>query len=242
MADRRGPRIGVLALQGDFPEHRAAVDAAAGSGSARFVRSPKDLGAIDALLLPGGESTAIASLLSRSGLWDPLREHLSQGLPALGTCAGLILLAKEIEASEFGRDPPTLGALNVTVRRNDYGRQVESFEGPVEIEGLDDPPFHGVFIRAPRIVDIRTPADPIARRGEEIVGVRQGRVWGLTFHPELSGDPRLLRMFVSQVVQPSLRSQAERGSAEGSPPRRREGGRSAAEAPGRNRTRSARAR
>lgn len=198
-APPRSPSVGVLAVQGDFPEHRVAVDAVAGPGSARLVRSPSDLAHVEALLLPGGESTAIAGMLERTGLWEPLKRRASTGLPILGTCAGLILLADEVERSPFGRDPPTLGLLDIAVRRNDFGRQVDSFEGPVQVDPLGDRPFPGVFIRAPRIVRVGPKAQPIAHRGVEVVGVRQRSIWGFTFHPELSGDPRLLASFLAGV-------------------------------------------
>jgi 5'-phosphate synthase pdxT subunit len=188
--------VGVLALQGDVPEHLAALARLGGGRAARPVRTPADLASIDALFLPGGESTTIARLLKESGLWGPLGERLDQGLPVLATCAGLIVLARRLEASPSGPNPPTLGRLDVTVRRNDYGSQRESFEGAVVIDGLEGPPFPGVFIRAPRILEVGPRATAFARRGTEVVGVRSGPVWGLTFHPELSGDPRIHERFL----------------------------------------------
>ena len=192
-------RTGVLALQGDVPEHLAAL-ARLGAGAAPVaVRGPADLAAVDALFLPGGESTTIARLLRESGLWEPLAARLRSGLPVLATCAGLILLAHRLAPSPAGGNPPTIDALDVTVRRNDYGSQRESFEDAVRVEGLPGAPFPGVFIRAPRILQLGPRATAIAWRGNEVVGVRQGPVWGLTFHPELAGDPRLHARFLAEA-------------------------------------------
>jgi 5'-phosphate synthase pdxT subunit len=188
--------VGVLALQGDFPEHRRALARLLPPEKILDVRGPKALERCDAILLPGGESTAIARYLADAGLWYPLGERLTRGMPVLATCAGLILLAKELEPGGGGDDPPTLGALDIRVRRNDYGRQRESFEAPVRVEGLSGGPFPGVFIRAPRILKVVEPAEPFAFRASEVVGVRQGSRWALSFHPELSNDPRLLSAFL----------------------------------------------
>lgn len=193
-------RVGVLALQGDVPEHQRALQDVLPQHEVRLVRSIADLQHVDALFLPGGESTTIARLMESSGLWGALRHRLAEGLPVLATCAGLILLSRRLEPSPTGRDPPTLGVLDVQVRRNDYGRQRESFEAPVRIEGLAGPPFPGIFIRSPRILDVGAAARPFAFRGPEVVGVRAGAVWGLTFHPELSGDPRVHRAFLEAVL------------------------------------------
>ncbi len=192
-------RIGVLALQGDVPEHFRALARLGGDRAARAVRAPADLEAVDALFLPGGESTTIVRLLRASGLWAPLGARIDRGLPVLATCAGLIVLAKHLAPSPTGGNPPTLARLDVTVRRNDYGTQRESFEGPVTVDGLDGPPFPGVFIRAPRILQVGKGATAFARRGGEIVGVRAGPLWGLTFHPELSEDPRLHQRFLEEA-------------------------------------------
>jgi pyridoxal 5'-phosphate synthase pdxT subunit len=191
--------VGVLALQGDVPEHLNAIARLGVRPEPTPVRRPADLETVDALFLPGGESTTIARLLRESGLWKPLARRLEQGLPVLATCAGLILLSARLEAGPSGPNPPTLARLDVTVRRNDYGSQRESFEGPVRLAGLAGPPFPGVFIRAPRILSVGPGAEAIAWRGEEVVGVRQGPVWGLSFHPELSGDPRVHERFLSEA-------------------------------------------
>lgn len=189
-------KVGVLALQGDVPEHLAALAAILPGDQIRAVRTPVDLGSVGALFMPGGESTTIARLLVQNGLWNPLGDRLKGGLPVLATCAGLILLARELAPGASGIDPPTLGVLDVEVRRNDYGAQRESFEAPVRVEGLGGPPFPGVFIRSPRILSFGPDASPFAWRGDEVVGVRSGNMWGLAFHPELSGDSRLHRRFL----------------------------------------------
>jgi pyridoxal 5'-phosphate synthase pdxT subunit len=195
-------RIGVLAVQGDAPEHLRAAHEAAPRSEVLPVRTAAELEGVDRLILPGGESTTIAGLLERNGLFEPLRRRLADGLPTLATCAGLILLAQRLDRGRGGRDPPTFGALDVTVRRNDYGGQVESFEAPLRVSGVTGPPFPGVFIRAPRILEVGRAATPIAWLGHEVVGVRQGSVWGLTFHPELASDPRLIAAFLESADRP----------------------------------------
>ncbi|HZY70040.1 MAG TPA: pyridoxal 5'-phosphate synthase glutaminase subunit PdxT [Thermoplasmata archaeon] len=192
-------KVGVLALQGDVPEHARAAAEAARDEEVVLVRRPRDLEGVEALLMPGGESTTIAGLLERNRLFEPLAERLKAGLPVLATCAGLILLAQRLERSEGGRDPKTLGVLDVLVRRNDYGAQRESFEAPVRVEGLSGAAFPGVFIRAPRILEVGPGARPIAWRGEEVVGAAHGLAWGLTFHPELAPDRRLLAHFLAEA-------------------------------------------
>jgi pyridoxal 5'-phosphate synthase pdxT subunit len=197
-------KVGVLALQGDVPEHVAAVARVLPAGDVSMVHTPADLEAVDALTMPGGESTTIASLLEKSGLWDPLAVRMKEGMPVLATCAGLILLAKHLEAIPSGKNPRTFGVLDVTVRRNDYGNQIASFEGPVHVAGLNGP-YPGVFIRAPRILSVGKGAEPVARRGPEIVGAQSGALVGLSFHPELTQDPRLYAWFMHEVVGPAYR-------------------------------------
>jgi pyridoxal 5'-phosphate synthase pdxT subunit len=192
-------KLGVLALQGDVPEHRRALERVVASSDVIAVRAPAELATVDALFLPGGESTTIARLLDESGLWGPLRERLRSGLPVLATCAGLILLARNLAPGASGTDPPTLGILDVTVRRNDHGPQRDSCEAPVLVDGLGGKPFVGAFIRSPRILAVGPEATPIAWREDEVVGVRSGPVWGLTFHPELSDDPRVHRRFLASA-------------------------------------------
>jgi pyridoxal 5'-phosphate synthase pdxT subunit len=197
-------KVGVLALQGDVPEHLAAVTRVIPPSDVASVHTPADLEEVDALTMPGGESTTIASLLEKSGLWDPLAVRMRDGMPVLATCAGLILLAQRLEPVPGGRDPRTFGLLDVTVRRNDYGPQIASFEGPVYVAGLNGP-FLGVFIRAPRILEIGRSAEPVARRDHEVVGVQSGALVGLTFHPELTQDPRLHAWFLHEVAAPAYR-------------------------------------
>ncbi len=193
-------RAGVLALQGDVPEHLRALADVVPAHDLVAVRGPGDLAEVGALFLPGGESTTIVRLLQQNGLWHPLGERLRAGLPVLATCAGLIVLARALAPGPSGTDPPTLEFLDVTVRRNDYGAQRESFEAAVRVEGLAGAPFPGVFIRAPRILEVGAAARPIAWWGEQVVGIRQGSVWGLTFHPELSPDRRLHRLFLESAA------------------------------------------
>jgi pyridoxal 5'-phosphate synthase pdxT subunit len=194
-------KVGVLALQGDVPEHLSALSAVVPDHHLVSVRRPVDLAAVDALFLPGGESTTIARLLQKAGLWEPLGERARAGMPVLATCAGLILLSRTLVTSPSGINPPTLDLLDIEVRRNDYGAQRESFEGDVRVDGLRGAPFHGVFIRAPRILGVGRGATPIAWWNDEVVGVRQGSVWGLTFHPELSPDRRLHRLFLADATR-----------------------------------------
>jgi pyridoxal 5'-phosphate synthase pdxT subunit len=193
-------KVGVLALQGDVPEHLAALRTVVPPKSLVAVRRPGDLDDLNALFLPGGESTTIARLLSETGIWTALARRLADGFPVLATCAGLILLARDLAPAASGPDPPTFGVLDVRVRRNDYGPQRESFEAPVRVDGVSGATFPGVFIRSPRILAVGADAMPIAWRGDEVVGVRAGPVWGLAFHPELTGDPRVHRAFLRAVL------------------------------------------
>ena len=183
--------IGVLALQGAFREHIRAFERL--GVATCLVRLPEDLQGLDGLVIPGGESTTITMLLERMGLLEPVSEALRGGLPALGTCAGMIVLADRITDGIEGQRG--LGVLDISVRRNGYGRQLDSFEADLEVEGLEGGPFPGVFIRAPVVED---PGDTevLASHGGHPVAVRQGRVMALAFHPELSGDLRLHEEFV----------------------------------------------
>jgi 5'-phosphate synthase pdxT subunit len=184
-------KAGVLALQGAFREHAEVLDAL--GVEPVEVRVPTHLSAVDALFLPGGESTTVGKLLVSSGLLDPLRSRLADGLPVFGTCAGMILLASRV--LDGRADQPALGALDCTVRRNAYGRQRESFEARLEISGLDGG-FPGVFIRSPVVEEVATGVEVLATHDDRPVLVRQGAVWGSTFHPELSGDLRLHQQFL----------------------------------------------
>ena len=191
------PRIGVLALQGDTREHLAALrEAGADSLS---VRRQSELDAVDGLVIPGGESTTMSHLLLDLDLLEPLRRRLADGLPAYGACAGMILLASEIlDAGASGRKALPLRGIDMTVRRNAFGRQVDSFEGDIEFEGLDDP-VRAVFIRAPWVERVGAGVQVLARAAGHVVAVRQGSVLATAFHPEMTGDRRIHRLFVDIV-------------------------------------------
>lgn len=201
------PTIGVLALQGDVREHVAALEAS--GARAVSVRRVSELDAVDGLVLPGGESTTIDKLLRAFDLDGPLRERLAAGLPAYGSCAGMILLADRVLDGIDGQR--TLGGLDITVRRNAFGRQVDSFETDLTIEGVDDSgtdPVHAVFIRAPWVEETGPAATVLGavRTGPaagRIVAVRQGPLLATSFHPEVTGDTRVHRLFV-RIVRESL--------------------------------------
>ncbi|SDS06849.1 pyridoxal 5'-phosphate synthase glutaminase subunit PdxT [Corynebacterium timonense] len=186
------PTVGVLALQGGVREH---VDMLASLGAAvTTVRTPKDLTGIDGVVIPGGESSTIDRLLRIFGLFDPLREELARGLPVLGTCAGLITLASEIVDPAPGQG--SLGVIDMTVRRNSFGRQIAS---DVEKLATSYGEVRGAFIRAPEVLDARGAARVIARRGEAIVGVETDTAIAVSFHPELTGDTTIHERFLEAV-------------------------------------------
>lgn len=188
----------MLALQGDTREHLAALREAGAQTST--VRRRAELDAVDALVIPGGESTTISLLLREFDLLEPLRHRLAAGMPAYGSCAGMILLATEIlDAGEPGREASALGAIDMAVRRNAFGRQVDSFEGDIDFTGLDGP-VHAVFIRAPWVERVGPQVQVLARTGEHIVAVRQGAVLATAFHPEVTGDRRVHKLFVDIVT------------------------------------------
>ncbi|HVE18151.1 MAG TPA: pyridoxal 5'-phosphate synthase glutaminase subunit PdxT [Ilumatobacteraceae bacterium] len=186
--------VGVLALQGAFAAHQRALESA--GATTRQVRQPGDLGGIDALVMPGGESTTMSRLLTTSGLFDDIKSLLSDGLPVLGTCAGMILLATEV--LDGRPDQLSFGAIDITVQRNGYGRQIDSFETDLDVVGFDAP-FHAVFVRAPKVVAIGTNVEVIAEYDGVPVVVRQGHVMVASFHPELTGDGRLHAKFLQEV-------------------------------------------
>ncbi len=190
-------KVGVLALQGDVGEHALALGEV--GAHAVEVRAPEDLAGVDALVLPGGESTTISLLLGSSGLFDPVSQRVADGMPVFGTCAGMILLASEV--LDGRPDQRSFGAIDVSVRRNGFGRQVDSFEAPVTVEGLGGDPFDAVFIRAPVVERVGEGVEVLAALDDPSgpprpVLCRQGPVLVAAFHPELSGDLRLHQMFV----------------------------------------------
>ena len=192
------PRVGVLALQGAFREHVNALQRL--GAEAVEVRTPAELMGLDGLVLPGGESTTMGLLLDSSELREPLGAAVAAGTPVLGTCAGLILLARDLEDGIEGQR--TFEALDVTARRNGYGRQVKSFEGAVDLAGADTP-MTGVFIRAPRITRVGDGVEVIATLNAEPVAVRSGSIMAATFHPELTDDDRLHELFLAGIADTS---------------------------------------
>lgn len=192
------PAVGVLALQGDVREHLTALRLAGATAST--VRRLGELDAVDGLVIPGGESTTMSLLLREFDLLDPLRKRLADGMPAYGSCAGMILLASEIlDAGEPGREASALGAIDMTVRRNAFGRQVDSFEDDIDFRGLDGP-ARAVFIRAPWVERVGPEVEVLARSGKHVVAVRQGRALATAFHPEVTSDHRVHKLFVDIVT------------------------------------------
>jgi 5'-phosphate synthase pdxT subunit len=210
------PVIGVLALQGDVREHLAVLRSL--GADAVPVRRVEELAAVDGLVLPGGESTTMAKLAARFGLLEPLRKAIGAGLPAYGSCAGMILLADRL--LDAPADQETIGGLDVTVRRNAFGRQVDSFEADLDVAGLGGGPLHAVFIRAPWVEQAGEGVQVLARvvggpADGRIVAVRQGNVVATSFHPELTGDHRVHALFVDLVRgelagRPGARTQEDR--------------------------------
>ncbi len=183
---QQAPLVGVLALQGDFEAHAKILT---GLGAAvREVRVPADLAGLDALIIPGGESTVMTLGIEREGLGDPLRELARSGTPVLGTCAGMIML-----------DRAHLGVLDIEARRNAFGRQLHSFEADLDVTGVDGGPVHAVFIRAPWVAEIGDEVETLAQVEDHPVAVRQGNVIAVSFHPELTGETRLHGLLLSAV-------------------------------------------
>lgn len=196
MAEFR-PRVGVLAMQGAYREHMQALEAC--GAEATSIRLAEDLDGIHGLVIPGGESTTMQILLDRVGLFGALRATVRAGKPTLGTCAGMIMLASRIVDGRAGQR--AFEALDISVRRNGYGRQVDSFESSLTVRGLEGGPFRGIFIRSPLVEDPGS-AEVLAEHGGRAVAVRQGNVMGLCFHPELSDDLRLHLHFLAMVEHP----------------------------------------
>lgn len=192
-------RVGVLALQGDFREHLLALEESGVRATA--VRRPTELAQIDALVLPGGESTAIANLAQSFDLFDPIRDRIKSGMPVFGSCAGMILLADRVLDAAAGQK--TFGGLDITVRRNAFGTQVDSFEVDLEFKGLTSPVIKAVFIRAPWVESVGDGVEILAHHGHA-VAVQQGALMATSFHPELTGDNRIHRYFIESVAKPAL--------------------------------------
>lgn len=190
------PRVGVLALQGDVREHvRVLTDLGA---EVTAVRRPAELAAIDGLVLPGGESSVIDKLSRAFGMREPVRDAIAAGMPVYGTCAGLILLADRITDGIAGQQ--TFGGLDVTVRRNAFGSQVDSFEVDLDVPALGEPPVHAVFIRAPLVEETGDGVERLAVLEDgRIVAVRQGALLGTSFHPEMTGEHRFHALFLDMV-------------------------------------------
>ncbi len=194
------PVVGVLALQGDVREHLAAL--AECDVVARPVRRPTELAEVDALVVPGGESTTIDKLTRAFDLREPILDRLKHGMPAYGSCAGMILLAERVVDAIDGQQ--TFGGIDMTVRRNAFGRQVESFEDDLPFEGVEGGPVRAVFIRAPWVEEVSPAVEVLAKVGSgpaegRIVAVRQGNLLATSFHPEITGDTRVHRLFVEMV-------------------------------------------
>ncbi|HEY0867415.1 MAG TPA: pyridoxal 5'-phosphate synthase glutaminase subunit PdxT [Fimbriimonas sp.] len=185
-------RVGVVAIQGDYEKHLAALERSEIDGlDAREVRTPEELAQVDRVILPGGESTTVGLLLERYGLGDALKKAAGEGMPMWGTCMGMIVLAREV----IGKPGQyTLGLLDAQVRRNAFGAQVHSFEDEVRMKGFDEPVL-GVFIRAPVVEEVGPGVEELGRYDDKIVAIRQGNVVGTSFHPELTEDVRLHHWF-----------------------------------------------
>jgi pyridoxal 5'-phosphate synthase pdxT subunit len=195
------PAVGVLALQGDVAEHLRALGEAGARGVA--VRRPDELNAVDGLIIPGGESTTIWKLIATFDLLEPLRKRLSSGLPVFGSCAGMIMLADRLVDRASGQE--TLGGLDISVRRNAFGRQVDSFESDIPLRGIAGPAFRAVFIRAPWVEEAGPGVEILGAepRTGRIVAVRQGPALATAFHPELTPDRRIHELFVDMVRERS---------------------------------------
>ncbi len=192
----RGPVIGVLALQGAFAAHERAL--AEVGATTRQVRTPEQLTEVDALVMPGGESTTMSRLLDTSGLFEEIAARITSGMPVFGTCAGMILLATDV--ADGRPDQRSFAAIDVSVQRNGYGRQIDSFESDIDVTGLDAP-FHAVFIRAPLVRSVGAGVEVLAAHEGVPVLARQGTVTVASFHPELTADARLHALFLQRIKE-----------------------------------------
>jgi 5'-phosphate synthase pdxT subunit len=200
VAGSSGPRVGVLALQGDFREHLAVL---VGLGAeAVAVKRPEELAAVSGLVIPGGESTVMDKLSRMFGLADPLKDAIRSGLPVYGTCAGLIMLADTVLDSIDGQQ--TLGGFDLVVRRNAFGSQLDSFETDLDVPAIGGPAVHAVFIRAPVVESVGEAATALASLADgRVVAVEQGNLLGTSFHPEMTGDTRFHEYFLGKVARAS---------------------------------------
>ncbi|NGY83735.1 pyridoxal 5'-phosphate synthase glutaminase subunit PdxT [Bacillus megaterium] len=189
-------KVGVLGLQGAFREHAQALEAA--GAETIIIKKVEQLNEIDGLILPGGESTAMRRLIDKYDFMEPLRQFAQAGKPVFGTCAGLILLAGKV----VDREEPHLGVMDITVARNSFGRQRDSFEAALNIKDIGED-FIGVFIRAPHIVEVGENVEVLAMHNDRIVAARQGQFLGCSFHPELTDDARMAQYFVAMVEEAS---------------------------------------
>ncbi|MBE2978699.1 pyridoxal 5'-phosphate synthase glutaminase subunit PdxT [Priestia megaterium] len=189
-------KVGVLGLQGAFREHAQALEAA--GAEAIIIKKVEQLDEVDGLILPGGESTAMRRLIDKYDFMEPLRQFAQAGKPVFGTCAGLILLAGQVA----DREEPHLGVMDITVARNSFGRQRDSFEAALNIKDIGEG-FIGVFIRAPHIVEVGENVEVLAMHNDRIVAARQGQFLGCSFHPELTDDARMAQYFVAMVEEAS---------------------------------------
>lgn len=203
MTAKKTPKIAVLALQGDYEKHLETLKRLGADAFA--ARLPEDIARADGVILPGGESTTIGKLLVRYGVDAALKDAHAQGKPIYGTCAGLILLARQIaEGTDERGGQPTLGLLDATVARNAFGRQVDSFEADLDVPALGSEPLHAVFIRAPLVTQAGPGVETLATYDGKAVFVRQGTILGSAFHPELTGDDRVHRYFLGLVGEAAL--------------------------------------
>ena len=188
-------KTGILALQGAFHKHRSIME---GLGVETLeVRTVAELTSVDCLIIPGGESTVMGKLLVKNNFIDTLKNRILEGMPVFGTCAGMIILSRVIE----GMEQPSLEVMNITVQRNAYGRQLESFETELEVSGISGGPFPGVFIRAPKIISTGNNVEILSELDSAPVLVRQGSMLASSFHPELTGDRRIHELFMSMASQ-----------------------------------------
>ncbi len=199
-------KVGVLSLQGDVREHARSLSDCGVLAS--LVRRPSELDAVDALVIPGGESTTISKLARIFNIFEPIQERIKDGMPVYGSCAGMILLAHHIEDAIVGQE--SFGGLDVTVRRNAFGRQVDSFETDLTFQGITNPPIRAVFIRAPWVEKVGEGVEILAEFEGHPVAVRSDHLFATSFHPELTGDNRIHKFFIEEVCEPALKSVSTR--------------------------------